>query len=92
MIVDLLDNAVDLIATATGRPTDHIRLFVGLITMLPVGMIMNLFVTEGKVTRHLYSTVMGVLIQIFMFRWSVYHIYLMAAGAYVIMAFAPRKT
>ena len=56
------DAVVDVVAGATGRQTDHIRLTLAIIFQLPLGMFMNLFVTDNKTVRHMYSTTMGVIL------------------------------
>lgn len=46
---------------------------------------MNVFVSSNTFLRHMYSFVMGALLQAFMFKWSAIHVYTMGYGAYFIM-------
>ena len=53
---------------------------------------MNTFVTSPGFIRYLYSLVIGFLIQVYMFRETVYHIYIYAVVVYVLMTFLPRSS
>jgi lysophospholipid acyltransferase 1/2 len=73
------------------KPEDHVRLFFCLIGQIFIGQFMNLFVTQNGTIRHLFQAVLGFTIQIFMFRGTVYHIYIIATVAYLMMLLLPRN-
>ena len=73
------------------KPEDHVRLFVCLIGQIFVGQFMNIFVTQGPLVRHLFQTILGFTIQVFMFRDTVYHVYIIATVAYLLMLLLPRN-
>ena len=52
---------------------------------------MNIFVTQGATIRLLFQAILGFTIQIFMFRDTVYHVYIIATVAYLLMMFLPRN-
>jgi hypothetical protein len=72
------------------KPEDHVRLFVCLIGQIFIGQFMNIFVTQGPLVRHLFQAIIGFTIQIFMFRDTVYHVYIIATVAYLLMLLLPR--
>ena len=56
----------------------------------PLGVILNLFV-KGTTTRHLYATVTGFLLQLYMFREGVIHPLIMTVVTYLMMVLLPRN-
>jgi hypothetical protein len=47
---------------------------------------------HGTKTRHIFNIVMGVIIQMYVFGFDIFHVIVMSAVAYAMMAFLPRKT
>lgn len=91
MIVwDQLDSAVEAIASSFGKPNDHIRLLVCMVLQTPIGIIMHLFIKDPTY-RHLFNIVVGINLQVYMYRHEVVHIFLMAYLSYAIMIFTPRR-
>lgn len=72
------------------KPDDQVRLFVLVILQTPIGFVMNTFLTQPGFVRYLYSLVIGIFIQVFMFRESVYHIYIYAAVVYIAVYLFPK--
>ena len=85
IIVDQLDSVVLKIATLAGKPEDHCRLLICIFLQTPIGLFMNCYVPPSWTMRYLYSLFMGMFLTAYMYRGEVYHIYLMAMGAYLIM-------
>ena len=69
---------------------DQLRLMLCMYLNYPLGWFMKLFV-RGTFPRHLYAIVMGMTMQVFMFRSEVYLIYLMMFVSYAIMYLFPRR-
>ena len=56
----------------------------------PLGIIMNnLF--KSTLSRHLFSTISGFLLQLYMYRGQVIHPILMTVITYIMMKFLPRN-
>jgi hypothetical protein len=91
IIFDELDSFVSMIAAAAHKPDDHVRLIVTLMLQIPIGVFMNHFV-KGITQRYLYSLMMGLFLQIYMFRSAVYHIYLIGFISYNLMNQLPRDS
>ena len=82
---------VQEIATAVSKPVDHTRLIICLFLQMPIGFVMNMFITSPGTPRYLYSLIVGVLLQVYMFREAVYHIYIYYAVGYLILNVLPRN-
>lgn len=70
--------------------TDQIRLMLCMYMGYPLGVILNHFV-KGTTLRHLFSFLMGFLLQLYMYRGQFFHTLLMTFVAYGLMKFAPRQ-
>jgi len=81
--------AVDPLCVAVGRPADQIRIFVVFLFMYPQGWIMHYFI-HGTTVRHIFNIVLGIIIQMYVFGFEIFHVILMSAVAYAMMAFLPR--
>lgn len=90
IIVDQLDAVVQSIAQAVDKPEDHVRLVICLVLHTPLGFFFNTFITSPGFPRYLFSLVVGAFFQIYMFRDTVYHIYIYSLVAYAIMNLLPR--
>jgi len=86
-----IDAVIKAISDPLHKPEDHTRLMVCLIVQIFIGQFMNVFVTQGPLVRHLFQTILGFTIQVFMFRDTVYHVYIIATVAYLLMLFLPRN-
>lgn len=62
-----------------------------MVLQIPIGVFINLCL-KAPAVRHLFNIVVGIFLQVYMFRWQVGHIFLMAYVSYAIMMFAPRAT
>lgn len=54
------------------------------------GFIINSVLPRSTIVRKLFSTLVGLYLQVFMYRWTVYHIYIMAYVGYAILLYMPR--
>lgn len=63
---------------------------MSLIVAMFSGFIMNSVLPRKAVVRHIYTICVAVYLQFFMFRWAMYHVYIMAYVAYVILMVLPR--
>lgn len=84
-----MDAAMGAIAKGVGKPEDQVRLLVLMAIQIPIGFFINVFLKE-KLQRHLFNIMVGVALQIYMYRWEVVHIYIIAYSTYAIMMLAPR--
>lgn len=60
-----------------------------MILQLPIGLVLHLFL-RNAVARHLFNIVVGITLQVYMYRWEVWHIFFMGYVSYAIMVFTPR--
>ena len=86
------DRVVIGIADIVSKPEDQIRLIMCMIVQIILGQCINVFVPKNAFLRHMYNIVLGASLQIFMFRDTVYHIYIMAYSTYFLMSMFPRET
>jgi len=56
----------------------------------PLGWFMNLFV-KGTYPRHLFSIILGVFLQLYMFRGQIIHPFIMTLTTYFLMTVLPRN-
>ena len=77
------------IANAVGQRDDYIRLYVVFVLQYPLGWFMYYFV-KGRIPRHLFASLLGILIQLYMYGFEILHNILLTYGAYIIMAAFPR--
>ena len=77
------------IANAIGQQSAFIKLFLIFFSQYPIGWIMHYFI-HGRVIRHLYTIIIGLLIQMYMFGTDTLHVVLMAGVAYAMMLFMKR--
>ncbi len=71
-------------------PIDMIRLFLVFLVQFPIGWTMH-FCIRGKYLRHLYTCVIGMALQLYVYRDQVKHIWIMATVAYLLMNVLPRQ-
>lgn len=74
-----------------GKPDDHIRLLLCMIIQIPIGFFINMFLKD-PLSRNMFNIVVGVVLQVYMYRWEVVHIFVLAYVTYAIMMIAPRDT
>ena len=79
------------IAEKLDRPEDQCRLIFVMMLAQIAGLGLNYVVPRVPLYRYIYSITLGVLLQMFMFREAVWHIYLMAYVCYALMAFLPKE-
>ena len=91
IIADQLDSFIKSIAGSVNKPEDHIRLTVCMILQVPIGVFMNRFVSKSTFARHIYSIFFGIILQLYMFREGVLHIYIIAFVSYLLMLYIPRN-
>ncbi len=63
---------------------------VCLYVMVPIGLFMKFFVS-GSTLRHLYSMLVGIFLQWYMYRNQIIHTLIISTVAYFMMAFLDRK-
>ena len=71
-------------------PIDHVRLMVCMYIAYPIGWFMK-SILKGTNNRHLFSIIVGLFIQFFMFRFEIIHPMIMTAVAYLLMHVLPRE-
>ena len=69
---------------------DQIRVMLCMYLAYPLGFILNLAV-RGTLPRHLFSTITGFLLQLYMYRSQIIHPILMTVITYLMMLYLPRK-
>lgn len=84
------DRVILGISEAISKPEDQIRLVLCLVVQIILGQLMNVFVPRNTFVRHVYNIVFGAILQVFMFRETTYHIYIMAYTTYFLMNAFPR--
>ena len=89
IVVDYLDGICHSLATTIGKPDDQIRVMLCLYMAYPLAFMLN-FVVRGTNTRHIFATVTGFLLQLYMYRGQVIHPLLMTIITYLMMSFLPR--
>ena len=57
----------------------------------PIGWIMH-YCIRGTTVRHLYTTIIGILFQLYVYRGEVKHVIFMTAVAYLLMSTLPRQS
>ena len=77
------------IADMVSIQSDFIRLYVVFLIAYPLGWIMH-YCVHGTVARHLYATILGVLIVLYMYGYEIFHVLLMSGVAYAMMIFLKR--
>ena len=78
-----------MLASNLGKPDDHIRIIVCMMLQVVIGFVLHMFL-RGSLERYLFNIVVGVSLQVYMYRWEVFHIFLMGYATYAIMMIAPR--
>lgn len=84
------ENTVLPLSEAFGRPPDQFRLFVVFLIQYPNGWFMY-YCVHGTWLRHIYSIVVGLLIQSYVYGFDMVHVFLISGVAYAIMNLAPRQ-
>ena len=84
------DKVIIGVADTIAKPEDQVRLVMCLIAQIILGQLMNIFVPRNTFMRHMYNIVFGAILQVFMFRETTYHIYIMAYTTYFLMNAFPR--
>ena len=79
-----------MLGSTLGKPDDHIRIIVCMMLQVVIGFVLHLFI-RGALSRYIFNIVVGVSLQIYMYRWEFLHIFAMGYLTYAIMMFAPRK-
>lgn len=79
------------LAKAFSKPEDQCRLLLSILLQVPMGLVINRFL-HAKTTRLVFCLCAGLFLQLYMYRAQAYHIYAMAAGAYILMTHMPRAT
>lgn len=69
---------------------DQIRLMLCMYMGYPLGYILR-YIVKGRVSRHIFSTITGLLLQIFMFRDKIVHTFIMTIITYLMMILLPRN-
>ena len=80
---------VNQVAELTGRPADQMRLLFILLLAYPLGYLLRYI--RGKWVRHIYSIVIGVFLQVSMFREGVLHFWGQGLAVYLIITFMDRQ-
>ena len=75
---------VDKIAEAASTPADQVRVLVIFALLNPLGWFIH-YCVHGREVRLLFVTVMGVFIQLVLFKAGIMEIALMGYGAYILM-------
>ena len=90
-LADQVDEiAVNPICDIAGRPKDQVKIFLIFLLSYPNGWLIH-YVIHGTVIRHLYVTILGVLIQIYLYGLDTIHVVLMTVVAYLLMMVVPRN-
>ena len=90
-IFEQLDTLVEAGANAIGQPFDQLKVVFCLILQVVLGITMNIFVASPGLPRYLFNTICGVVLQIYMYRSDVIHVYILAFGTYFLMNMASRQ-
>ena len=89
-IAEAVDNVAVLpLCEAFSRPPDQIRIFFIFIIQYPVGWFMH-YAVHGTFVRHLFTTILGILIQLYLYGFAIGHVILMSLVSYLFMIFLPR--
>ena len=66
------------------------RIFIVFLFQYPLGWLMH-FLVRGRLVRHLFTTVIGIFIQLYVYRADMVHVLLMTGVAYLMMLVFPRQ-
>ena len=85
-----IDEAAVLpIGDLIGRPPDQVRIFLIFLLQYPNGWFMH-YCVHGTTVRHIYNIVLGILIQMYLYGFGIFHVILMTVVAYAMMLLMPR--
>ena len=73
-----------------GQRDDYIRLYVVFILQYPLGWLMY-YKVKGAQQRHAFVSIIGILIQLYMYGSEIMHNILLSYGAYALMLVVPRE-
>ena len=71
-------------------PPEQLRLIVCFVLMYPIGWFIH-YAVHGRVQRHLFVTVVGIMWQLIMYREAIIEVAIMGYGAYFLMIFLPKR-
>jgi len=87
----LFENAfVVPLATMLGQPADECRLVVVFLFQYPLGWLIH-YCIYGTIFRHWFVTIIGILIQLFVYGRGCYLMAFMAYGSYALMQILPNE-
>ena len=72
-----------------GFQAEFIRLYVLFLATFPLGVIMH-YCVYGKTARHLFSMIMGILMQAYLYRYEVLHTAAITTGTILIINLVDR--
>ena len=76
-------------AVLANQRDDYLRLYMIFIVTYFLGWGMYYF-AHGTVVRHLYATILGILIQLYMYGNETLHTFILTYGAYILMGVIKR--
>ena len=92
MIFEPIDAVIKGMADMIGLPFDQMQLIIsmGASTFAGVGLNVILGLKLPREVRYLYAIIVGIILQIYMFRWATIHIYIMGLVTFVIIGYGMR--
>ena len=74
----------------TGQPLDQSRLVLTFFAQYVIGWVFY-FCVSGRVPCHLFQIVVGFTMQFYVYRWDIYHVFLLTGVSYLLMLVLPRN-
>ena len=91
LLAGMVDKAVIFpLSDLIGFQAEFIRLYLLFLATFPTGLVMH-FCIHGKVARHLFSLVVGFLMQAYLYRYEVFHTAAITLGTQLIMSLSDRQ-
>jgi hypothetical protein len=81
---------VNDLAVLVHTPPEQLRLIIVFVLMYPIGWFIH-YAVHGRVARHVFCTIVGIMWQLIMYRSAIIEICIMGYGAYFLMILLPKR-